>query len=309
MSDHDSQTVETSPISPVIENGSSDVAVVVRPAQRLWVTVEPALFCVTVAASLCGSVYTQLLLERSCEVVFRLGEVNCSLLVNKTSSKEAHAVEDTVQPHVTKLQMYKSIIEACVPIVLCLFVGAWSDVHGRKPLIMWPLFGYAIHYGMVAIISMIPDLSPTYILLASLPIAFSGGLMTIINGVYAYISDVSTPERRAFSGSTRPSLKGAIISVFGAVVGPLCRSILSKCVPHEDVGAVFALTSLVEAVTPLAASPLYNFVYNATLLCFPGAFLLLSSSLYLLDIIIVSVVVILQHTSAPSGYSQMQVQE
>jgi hypothetical protein len=42
---------------------------------------------------------------------------------------------------------------------------------------------------------------------------------------------------------------------------------------------------MIEAVTPLAASPLYTFVYNATLYTFPGTYLLLSSGFYILDVI------------------------
>jgi len=47
---------------------------------------------------------------------------------------------------------------------------------------------------------------------------------------------------------------------------------------------VFALTSVVEALTPLAASPIYTFVYNATLLIFPGTFYIVSSALFVVDV-------------------------
>jgi hypothetical protein len=51
-------------------------------------------------------------------------------------------------------------------------------------------------------------------------------------------------------------------------------------------GTVFALTSAAESLTPLAASPLYTFVYNATLITFPGTFYVLSSAIFGLDIIL-----------------------
>jgi PCFT/HCP family folate transporter-like MFS transporter 1/3 len=56
-------------------------------------------------------------------------------------------------------------------------------------------------------------------------------------------------------------------------------------------GTVFALTSVVEALTPLAASPLYTFVYNATLLTFSGTVYVLSSTLFALDVILLRFVV------------------
>jgi PCFT/HCP family folate transporter-like MFS transporter 1/3 len=56
-------------------------------------------------------------------------------------------------------------------------------------------------------------------------------------------------------------------------------------------GTVFAFTSVVEALTPIAASPLYTFVYNATLLTFSGAFYILSSALYALAVVLLRFVV------------------
>lgn len=56
-------------------------------------------------------------------------------------------------------------------------------------------------------------------------------------------------------------------------------------------GTAFALTSVVEALTPIAASPLYTFVYNETLQTFSGAFYILSSAFYALDVILMRFVV------------------
>ena len=49
---------------------------------------------------------------------------------------------------------------------------------------------------------------------------------------------------------------------------------------------MFALTSVVEALTPIAASPVYTFVYNATLLIFPGTFYIVSSAVFAMDVIL-----------------------
>jgi hypothetical protein len=51
-------------------------------------------------------------------------------------------------------------------------------------------------------------------------------------------------------------------------------------------GTVFALTSVIESLAPISGSPLYTFVYNATILTFPGAFYVLSSAIFGLDIIL-----------------------
>jgi hypothetical protein len=45
---------------------------------------------------------------------------------------------------------------------------------------------------------VVPDLDPAYFLLASIPVAFSGSLITVITGMCAYITDTTAAERRAF---------------------------------------------------------------------------------------------------------------
>jgi hypothetical protein len=43
---------------------------------------------------------------------------------------------------------------------------------------------------------------------------------------------------------------------------------------------------VVEALTPIAASPVYTFVYNATLRFFPGTFYMVSSAIFAVDVIL-----------------------
>lgn len=49
-------------------------------------------------------------------------------------------------------------------------------------------------------------------------------------------------------------------------------------------GKVFSLTSSLEALTPVAAAPLYTYIYKATYLTVPGAFYMLSSGLYVVNL-------------------------
>lgn len=92
------------------------------------------------------------------------------------------------------------------------------------------------------------------------------------------------------------------MGVLGGVTSPLGRAILSKSVHPDDVGKaiysapfllynmflntagkVFSLTSSLEALTPVAATPLYTYIYKATYLTVPGTFYMLSSGLYVVN--------------------------
>jgi hypothetical protein len=54
-------------------------------------------------------------------------------------------------------------------------------------------------------------------------------------------------------------------------------------VSYNITGKVLSLTSSLEALAPVAAAPLYTYVYKATYLTVPGAVYMLSSGLYILN--------------------------
>jgi hypothetical protein len=49
-----------------------------------------------------------------------------------------------------------------------------------------------------AFLCVVPDLDPAYFLLASIPVAFSGAMVTFVTGMCAYITDITAAKRRAF---------------------------------------------------------------------------------------------------------------
>ena len=49
-----------------------------------------------------------------------------------------------VQKYVSTLLIYSSVLQAIPAILFTLFAGAWSDLHGRKALIVCSTLGYLI---------------------------------------------------------------------------------------------------------------------------------------------------------------------
>ena len=49
-----------------------------------------------------------------------------------------------VQMYVSTLKIYSTILQAIPAVIFALFAGSWSDIHGRKPLIVSSAFGYLI---------------------------------------------------------------------------------------------------------------------------------------------------------------------
>lgn len=62
---------------------------------------------------------------------------------NFTPDEKNHMqeLEKEVQEYANVVNTIKDVLGAVVPAVLSLFIGVWSDKHGRKPLITWSLLG------------------------------------------------------------------------------------------------------------------------------------------------------------------------
>ena len=64
-------------------------------------------------------------------------EVCNNLVVNK-------AVQTSVQTIADNISMYNNVLASVPGVLLCLFIGPWSDTHGRRLLLVLPMLGSAI---------------------------------------------------------------------------------------------------------------------------------------------------------------------
>ena len=60
------------------------------------------------------------------------------------SNQEHKEDQAEVQKYVSTLKIYNSVLQAIPSVLFTLFAGSWSDVHGRKPLIVSSTLGYVI---------------------------------------------------------------------------------------------------------------------------------------------------------------------
>lgn len=61
--------------------------------------------------------------------------------MSSSRNNGSREIEEAVQKYATFVTMLRTIVESVAPAVLSLFLGVWSDTHGRKPLVVWPLLG------------------------------------------------------------------------------------------------------------------------------------------------------------------------
>ncbi len=65
---------------------------------------------------------------------------------NETSLQNLSGEEliNAVQVYVSQLETYMAIITNIPSIFFILFLGPWSDKHGRKPLLIVPMIGFTV---------------------------------------------------------------------------------------------------------------------------------------------------------------------
>ncbi|XP_036219264.2 probable peptidoglycan muropeptide transporter SLC46 isoform X2 [Bactrocera oleae] len=163
--------------------------------------VEPMVFILLFAYNLSETIVKNQIIYQTCTSIFYFNDTDCGQLGTKNASEHVKQIETTIQPYAARIFMTSSLIESFVPAFCGVFIGAWSDRFGRKPLLITAYSGYALYYAIAAIIAQLSTtslVSPWYYLLAVLPLSLIGGSVTYSVATFCYISDVSSAQERPY---------------------------------------------------------------------------------------------------------------
>lgn len=86
-------------------------------------------------------VNTNFIIYRTCYVTLNYNQTDCAKLGSKNADNYTHHLEKIVQPYANVIMMTQSMLTQIIPALLCLFLGPWSDKHGRKPILICTLSG------------------------------------------------------------------------------------------------------------------------------------------------------------------------
>ncbi|KAM3963294.1 putative peptidoglycan muropeptide transporter SLC46 [Aphomia sociella] len=189
------------------------------PGKPFSMVLEIALFLVMMGLTLSGTAIRNILLYRTCVHTLHYSVDECHGFLSPVKNNDTSHLEEEVQKAVTYVNTVITIVESLGPAFLSLFLGVWSDTHGRKPLIVWPLFGLAITGILIVVYAMLDNLYPWWYILAVIPLSLSGSFTVLFTGAMCYICDVSITQNR----SLRMTMMEVAVSV-GSMVGSLLSS-------------------------------------------------------------------------------------
>ena len=102
------------------------------------ITLEPVIFIFAMNFGFFAIAADQLYIDKMCQVNLNNSAEICD---NIYDHKE---IQMTNQEKVTNLRVIGSVIQTIPPFFCVLIAGPWCDKHGRKPLLIITIFGYAI---------------------------------------------------------------------------------------------------------------------------------------------------------------------
>ncbi len=189
------------------------------------------------------------MLERVCLVDKHLPPGICSNL-------KAHPEQQVeVQREANLIHTTATALSSLPGLLLCLFLGPWSDANGRKPLLFMPLLGSVVSYLYLVLYAAWPDLGGWWYMGSSVYAFIGGGTVVFFTGVFSYITDITTRENRTIRVAF---LDFGIFS--GFPVGVMAGGII-----YEPVGYIglFAIAGAIAAVCLTYVVIFFTFLHKA----------------------------------------------
>lgn len=108
--------------------------------------------------------------------------------------------------------------------------------------------------------------------------------------ILALVSSVIDSTFKAFATETYQMYLSSAFGFFRLLSTPLFRSIMSNILPHSEIGKIYSATTSFEAFSGLGAGPLYSSIYKKTFTTFPGAFHLITSTVFVINLVLAIIV-------------------
>ncbi|XP_066259179.1 probable peptidoglycan muropeptide transporter SLC46 [Euwallacea similis] len=157
--------------------------------------IEIPVFITTFGFMLTVSVTNNLLLYRICYETLHFNKTECAELGFVVNNFTKH-LEELAEPTATNITLVKTIIDSIFGSILGLFIAPWSDRFGRKPAIVVGFIGGSVAMLLHIIFATIENLTPWFLLVPSIPVLLTGGQVSMLTILSAYVIDTASKESR-----------------------------------------------------------------------------------------------------------------
>lgn len=164
------------------------------------ITVEPVGFLILTSSVLASICTQKLSLEKTCRVNLNFGDEICDSLIKKQSGNNSQ-YERMLQEYVTHIISLKVIVEYATPSLIITFLGAWSDLTGRRIVILIiPIVAHILQCISNMLNVMLFNQLPVEVLLFldAFLHGIGGGWSLVFIGIFSYISDITTVKERTY---------------------------------------------------------------------------------------------------------------
>lgn len=156
------------------------------------ITVEPLMILYMLAFMMTSIVEEEFYLQKSCRAHLKMSPEVCGNLSSLPELKKE------VQVITARFHQWRTLSGQLIPIVLTLFMGAWSDKWGRKLFLLVGLAGKIIFSLMMSLNAVFMEWPLEYIIYtAVIPNSLTGADVAILTSCNSYISDVTSKEDRS----------------------------------------------------------------------------------------------------------------
>jgi MFS family permease len=162
----------------------------------IWnnITIEPVVLLYLTSVGLTSVIRPNLIIDKACRIKLNLTEEIGGNLTDISDSDNANVVE--VQKVVAEYESTLNLVATLPRVTFTLLAGPWSDRHGRKLLILVPIFGQAITALTYILNVKYFNQLPFEALYMELINELSGNFVVYYLGIYSYMADITSFDVR-----------------------------------------------------------------------------------------------------------------
>lgn len=158
---------------------------------------EPCYLLIQFGFYLAHAIVQNQMLKQQCLIT----GYNSTICADLSANNFTQEIEKEVQKKVADVTSSITMLNSFFPPIYSLFLGAWSDRFGRKPIMMMSFIGYSMTSALFAMFSFMSDnlnvLTPWVYFFSEIPMCLLGGWPLLDVAVCCYVTDISEKSKHS----------------------------------------------------------------------------------------------------------------